>query len=68
MANDAVLKPAARPEDYKAPTYKEVVQLLTVLKRQRQPVIDRITEVKKVRRRQWEEVLRIIPKFAGPRR
>lgn len=62
MANDAVLKPAARPEDYKAPTYKEVVQLLTVLKRQRQPVIDRITEVKKVRRRQWEEVLRIIPK------
>lgn len=62
MAYDAVLKPAARPADYQPPAWKDVEGLLTLLKRQRQPVIDRMWEVKRVRRRQWDDVIRHIPK------
>lgn len=60
--SDAALRPVRRPEEYQAPTFKEIESLLQVLKVQRQPVIDRITEMKRVRRRQWEQVLRVIPK------
>lgn len=62
MAYDAVLKPQTRPDDYRPPEWRDVDDLLTILKRMRQPVIDRMWETKRVRRRQWDQVIRLIPK------
>lgn len=59
---DAALRPVKRPEDYRPPKFEEVETVLKTLKALRQPVIDRIWEGKRVRRRQWDDVLRKIPK------
>lgn len=50
-----------KPEDYQAPTFEEVNVLLEKLRKQRQPVIDRIWENKKALRGEWEDVIRHIP-------
>lgn len=51
-----------KPEDYQEPRWEDVAELLEHLKRQRQPVIDRIWEVKRARRGQWDDVIRKIPR------
>lgn len=62
MASSAALKPVPRPEHYKAPKYSDVKALSVVLRRQRQRTIDRMSEIKKVRRGEWEDVVAKIPK------
>jgi len=61
MANQAVLKPVERPDTYQAPNFADVSALLATVKKQRQPVIDRIWELKRARRGQWDDVIRHIP-------
>lgn len=51
-----------KPEGYSPPDWEHVAALLEELRRQRQPVIDRIWAVKRARRGQWEDVVRRIPK------
>lgn len=51
-----------KPEGYAIPKWEEVSTLLEHLKRERQPVIDRIWRVKRARRGQWDDVIRKIPK------
>lgn len=60
MADSITVVP--KPEGYQEPSWDEVGELLEHLKRQRQPVIDRIWEVKRARRGQWDDVIRKIPK------
>lgn len=55
------LKPVERPEGYAPPTWKEVEQILVTLKKQRQPVIERIWEIKRARRDEWDELMKFIP-------
>lgn len=50
-----------KPEGYETPRWEEVSSLLQNLKRERQPVIDRIWAVKRARRGQWDDVIRRIP-------
>ena len=61
MARDAVLKPVTRPDGYQPPSFEDVSALLATIKKQRQPVIDRIWDMKRARRGQWDDVLRHIP-------
>lgn len=61
MARDAVLKPVTRPDDYQAPNFADTKALLATLKKQRQPVIDRMWELKRARRGQWDDVVSHIP-------
>lgn len=62
MPTAQVLEVVDRPEGYEPPSFETVQSILEVLKRNRQPVIDRIWEVKKARRGEWEEVVRKIPR------
>ena len=61
MAEKQVLGIAQKPEKYKPPTYNEVDSYFNHIKNLRQPVIDRIHEVKKVRRGEWTDVIAKIP-------
>lgn len=62
MATEDVLNIQERPDWYSPPKPEEVFALLEMQRRARQPVIDRIWEVKKVRRGEWQEVVRKLPK------
>ncbi|MBA2708302.1 MAG: hypothetical protein H0U59_10925 [Gemmatimonadaceae bacterium] len=57
----AVLKPVEKPEGYKPPEFSQVEEILGKLKNQRQPAIDRTWEYKRIRRSQWDDVLRKVP-------
>lgn len=52
---------ARKPEDYRPPTWGKVSDLLKQLKEERQPRIDRIWEVKRARRNQWNDIVDKIP-------
>ena len=58
----AVLKPVQKPDGYTPPKFDQVEAILTKLKRQRQPAIDRAWEYKRIRRAQWDDVLQKVPK------
>lgn len=60
---EAKLRPRTRPTGYKPPgSYTEVTEILEQLKKQRQPVIDRIWRNKRALRGQWEDVMQVIPR------
>lgn len=59
MADSLQTRP--RPEGYKPPDFAKVEALASIIRLQRQPVINRIWDVKRARRGQWDEVLRKIP-------
>lgn len=61
MAAEAGLEFAERPDGYRPPDWETVSPLAETLKQRRQPVIDRIWQVKRVRRGQWDDVIQKIP-------
>lgn len=56
------LQIADRPEGYAVPDWEQVSGVLEETRKMRQPVIDRIWEVKRARRGEWTNVIRKIPK------
>ena len=60
MAEPLTFSP--KPDDYVPPSWEDVATLLEEVRKERQPVIERIWEVKLARRGEWQEVIRKIPK------
>lgn len=55
------LKLESKPADYKPPSWGKVEALLRDLKAERQPRIDKIKDIKKARRNQWNDVVQKLP-------
>lgn len=58
---ESALSLREKPDGYSPPDYAHVMAIAGVLRRQRQPVIDRMWERKRARRGDWEESVRHIP-------
>lgn len=56
-----MLKFEKRPEHYQPPKWSEVHSLLGALKKERKPRIDRIWELKRARRNQWNDTVKKLP-------
>lgn len=61
MVRGGSISPQKKPEHYRPPDFKEVEALRIAVKEERQAVLDRIWEVKRARRNQWEETLNKLP-------
>lgn len=55
------IQPKPKPKGYAPPTYAKVEELASIIRLQRKTVINRIWDVKRARRGQWNEVLKSIP-------
>jgi hypothetical protein len=56
------LAPSPRPDEYKPPSYNDVLAVAKDIRGERQAKFDKITATKKAIRGDWEDVLRRIPR------